>query len=58
MLFNVILLIFCSTWRLHYGMIFPKALRYWGALLKTMRVQKREIILDGRDFFHFRKKWP
>lgn len=36
-------------------MIFPKALRYWGALLKTMRVQKREIILDGRDFFHFRK---
>ena len=40
------------------GSIFPKALRYWGALLKTMRVQKREIILDGRDFFHFRKKWP
>ena len=58
MLFDVILLIFRSAWRLHYGMIFPKALRYWGALLKTMRVQKREIILDGRDFFHFRKKWP
>ena len=58
MLFYVILLIFRSARRLRYGMIFPKALRYWGALLKTMRVQKREIILDGRDFFHFRKKWP
>lgn len=56
MLFNVILLIFCSAWRLHYGMIFPKVLRYWGALLKTMRVQKRGINLGEWNFFHFPQK--